>query len=74
MSGVFRAEQHTDIDSTDDEQLARQFGLTEWDEDRAVWVKPSDNADDESQADDEVLPQDDDEADDEADDEPPHIA
>lgn len=40
MSGDFRPEQNTRILATDDPALAKQHGLTEWDEVRGQYVAP----------------------------------
>ncbi len=53
MSGVFDPAQQTGITATDDPGLAKQFGLTEWDEARGQFVAPApdDNADSDADAD-----------------------
>jgi len=40
MSGVFRPEQNATIEATDDPELAKQHGLTEWNEARGQFVAP----------------------------------
>jgi hypothetical protein len=40
MSSVFRPEQNLRINATDDPELAKLHGLTEWDESRGQYVRP----------------------------------
>lgn len=41
MSGVFNADQHSEIEATDDPALARRFGLTEWHAGLGQYVRPA---------------------------------
>lgn len=40
MSGVFRPEQNSSITATDDPDLARVFGLTQYDKATGQWTAP----------------------------------
>ncbi len=40
MSGVFDPAQQISVTATDDPELAKRFGLTEWDEARGQYVAP----------------------------------
>lgn len=41
MSGVFNADQHSEIEATDDPVLAARFGLTEWHAGLGQYVRPA---------------------------------
>lgn len=41
MSGVLRPEQHSEIAATDDPDLARQFGLTQFNRETGQWEAPT---------------------------------
>lgn len=45
MSGEFRPEQNIRIEATDNEELAKRYGLTRYDEATGQWRRPTESAD-----------------------------